>query len=223
MRIQSIPAVFAFFRGQPVDGFMGAVPEAQIKTWLDRLIKATGAQGEESGGLEIALAQAAEYLAEGDVPTAQSIYADILDQETSNAVAYAGLLRCLIALGDTDRAKQMLDQAPPDIAKDKALDPVRAALELAEQSGKTGPKKELEEKLAQNPADHQVRFDLAMAHYAAGQKEQAVDQLLEIVRRDRAWNDGAARKQLVKFFEAFGNADPITISARKRLSSILFS
>jgi putative thioredoxin len=223
LRIQSAPAVFAFFRGQPVDGFMGAVPEAQIKAWLDQLIKAVGAQPAEGNGLETALAQATDFLATGDTTTAQSIYADILDTEPANAVAYAGILRCFIAQGDIVQAKQMLEKAPPDIAKDKALDPVRAAIELAEQSGKTGPKSELESQLVQNPADHEARFDLALAHYAAGEKEQAVDQLLELVRRDRAWNDGAARKQLVKLFEAFGAADPLTISSRKRLSSILFS
>jgi putative thioredoxin len=223
LHIQSVPSIFAFFHGQPTDGFVGVLPEAQVKIWLDRLIKATGAQGEETVGFDIAFEQAAEFLAAGDAPTAQSIYADILDQDPSNAKAYAGLLHCLIALGDVDRAKQMLTQAPADIAKDKEIEPIRAQLELAEQSGKTGPRKELEEKLAQNPADHQTRFDLALALYASNEKEQAADQLLELVRRDRNWNDSAARKQLVKFFEAFGNADPVTISARKRLSSILFS
>lgn len=223
LRIQSVPAVFAFFRGQPVDGFMGAVPEAQIKSWLERLIKAVGAEVPGAGGLETALAQAAEFLAKGDTPTAQSIYTDILDMEPANAVAYAGLLRCFIALGDVVQAKQMLEKAPPEIAKDKALDAVRTAIELAEQAGKSGSAAELEAKLAANPADHEARFDLALAHYAAGQKEQAIEQLLELVRRNRAWNDGAARKQLVKLFEAFGPTDPLTIASRKRLSSILFA
>ena len=223
MRIQSIPAVFAFFRGQPIDGFMGAQPEAQLKSWLERLVKATGANPGEAPGLEVALGQAADFLAKGDVATAQSIYADILDMEPANAAAYGGLLRCLIALGDMDRAKKMLGTAPPEIAKDKALDAARAAIELAEQAGAGSSTAELEAKLVQNPADHQARFDLALAHYAAGQKEQAVDQLLELVRRDRAWNEQAARKQLVKLFEAFGPTDPLTIAARKRLSSILFA
>jgi putative thioredoxin len=223
LRIQSVPAVFAFFRGQPVDGFMGALPEAQIKAWLDRLMKGVGAEVPDAGGLDTALAQAAEFLAKGDTATAQSIYADILEMEPLNVAAYAGTMRCLIALGDSAQAKQMLEITPPDIAKDKAFDSVRTAIELAEQAGKTGSAAELAAKLAQNPADHQARFDLALAHYAAGQKEKAVDELLELVRRDRAWDDSAARKQLVKLFEAFGAADPLTISARKRLSSILFS
>jgi putative thioredoxin len=227
MGVQSIPAVFAFFRGQPVDGFMGVQPEAQIKAWLDRLVKATGnvagAGAADAPSVDAALKEAAEFLAAGDTPTAQGIYSSILDLEPSNATAYAGLLRCLIAIGDTDRAKQMLDNAPPDIAKDKSLDSVRTAIELAGQAAQSGSATELEAKLAQNPADHQARFDLALAHYAAGQKEQAVDQLLEIVRRARSWNEDTARKQLVKLFEAFGPTDPLTISARKRLSSILFS
>ena len=228
MGVQSVPAVFAFFHGQPVDGFMGALPEAQIKSWLERLLKATASAGgiapdDSAGGLDVALKQADESLAGGDAVVAQSIYADILDQEPTHAAAYAGLLRSLIALGDMDRAKQMLASAPAEIAKDKALDSVRTSIELAAQAAQSGSAAELEAKLKQNPADHQVRFDLAMAHYAAGQKEQAVDQLLEIVRRARTWNEDAARKQLVKLFEAFGPTDPLTLSARKRLSSILFS
>jgi len=226
MRVQSIPAVFAFFRGQPVDAFMGAQPEAQIKSWLERLLKATagaGAAMPDNAGLDTALKQAEDFLAKGDTAAAQSIYTDILDMDPSNAPAYAGLLRCLVALGDVERAKQMLEKAPAEIAKDKALDSVRTAIELAGQAAQSGSAAELEAKLNQNPADHQARFDLALAHYAAGQKEQAVDQLLEIVRRNRSWNEDGARKQLVKLFEAFGPADPLTISARKRLSSILFS
>jgi putative thioredoxin len=228
MQIQSIPAVFAFFQGRPIDGFMGALPEAQLKSWLERLIKATGEVSADGpvGGLDAALKQADEYMASGDTATAQAVYADILDQEPAHAVAYAGLLRCFIAQGDVAQAKRMLESAPAEIVKDKAFEPVRTALELAEQAGqagKSGGVAELSAKVAQNPSDYQARFDLALAHYAQGQKEQAVDQLLEIVRRDRKWNEDAARKQLVKFFEAFGPVDPVTISARKRLSSILFA
>jgi putative thioredoxin len=223
MGVQSVPAVFAFYQGRPVDGFAGALPEAEIKNWLDHLIKVAGGAA-PGGGLETALKQAAEFLAANDVVTAQSIYADILDAEPSNATAYAGLLRCLLALGDKARAKQMLDSAPPDIAKNKVLDPIRTALELASQAEQnSGNAAALQAKLDQNPTDHQARFDLAMALYADGKREGAVDQLLEIVRRQRNWNEDAARKQLVKFFEAFGHADPLTISSRKRLSSIMFA
>jgi putative thioredoxin len=224
MGVQSVPAVFAFFQGRPVDGFMGALPEAQVKQWIDKLLLATGAAAGDAGaGLETALKQAADFLAAKDIQTAQAIYADILDMEPTNAAAYAGLLRCLLALGDTAQAKQMLAKAPAEMVKDKAFDPVRAALELAEQAGQGGDAAELEAKLAKDPADPQARFDLALALYAAGKREDAVDHLLEIVRRNRAWNEDGARKQLVKFFEAFGPADPLTIAARKRLSSIMFS
>jgi len=224
MGLQSVPAIFAFFQGRPVDGVQGMLPEPQIKSWVERVLKATGAPlSDETAGLETALQQAADFLAANDVATAQSIYTDILDMDPANAVAYAGVLRCLLALKEIDRAKQMLAKAPPAIAKDKALDSVRTALELAEQSGKAGTIDELKTKADQNLTDYQARFDLAMAYYAAGEREQAVDQLLDIVRRNRSWNEDAARKQLVKFFEAFGIMDPLTVASRKRLSSIMYS
>jgi putative thioredoxin len=225
MGVQSVPSVFAFSQGRPVDAFAGALPEAQIKAWIDQILKASGgAVDEEKAGLETALKQAADFLAAKDTSMARSIYADIYDMDSANAPAYAGLVRCFIEEGELADARQMLDAAPAEMAKDKALDSVRAALELAEQAGAgAGQTAELEAKIAQNPADHQTRFDLALAYYAAGRREDAVDQLLEIVRRARTWNEDAARKQLVKFFEAFGATDPLTLSARKRLSSILFS
>ena len=225
MQVQSIPAVFAFFRGQPVDGFMGGLPDAQIKTWLERLVKATGgAPQNEGAGIDHALKQAADFLAAGETATAHSIYADILEMEPTSAVAYAGVLRSLVALGQTEDARKMLDQAPAAIAKDKALDAARTAIELAEQAKKSsGSLTVFEKRLEENPNDHQARFDLALGHYAAGNREEAVDALLDIVRRDRKWNEDGARKQLVKLFEAFGPTDPLTIAGRKRLSSILFS
>jgi len=224
MGVQSVPAVFAFFQGRPVDGFNGALPESQIKAWVDRILKVTGgAKPPEGDGLGTALKQAADFLAAGDVATAQSIYVDIMDMAPDNAEAYAGFIRCILMGGDAARAEQMLKDAPPEIAKHKAMEPVRAAIELAQQAGQSGSIAELQAKLQQNAADHQARFDLAMAHYAAGDKEAAVDQLLDLIKRDRSWNEAAARKQLVKLFEAFGGADPLTIASRKRLSSILFS
>ncbi|HEU0118117.1 MAG TPA: tetratricopeptide repeat protein [Alphaproteobacteria bacterium] len=224
MGIQSIPAIFAFYQGRPLDGVQGLLSEAQLKDWLEKLIKASGVSvAANVNSSDEALKHAADYLASGDLETAHAVYADILDAEPNNAQAYAGLLRCLIAEGKSDEAKEMLAKAPADVAKNKVLDPIRTSLELAEQSGNAAPVAELQAKLAQNEADHQTRYDLAMAHYAAGEKEEAVDQLLEIVRRQRKWNEEAARKQLVKFFEAFGPMDPVTIAARKRLSSILFS
>ena len=222
--VQSLPSVFAFYQGSPVDAFAGALPEAQVKAWVDQLLKSTGAGGEEKAGLDTALQQAADFLAVNDIATARAIYVDILDMEPDNAPSYAGLVRCLIVEGDVPKARQMLDAAPPALAKDKAFEPVRALLELAEQirTG-TGGLVELESKHAQNPTDNQIQFDLALACYAADRREDAVDHLLEIVRRARSWNEDAARKQLVKFFEAFGASDPLTVSARKRLSTLLFS
>lgn len=224
MGLQTVPAVFAFFQGRPVDGIQGLLPEPQIKSWVERIIKLTGAPlSEETAGLETALQQAADFLAANDIVMAQSIYTDILDMDPINAVAYAGVIRCLLSLKNVEQAKQMLMDVPPAIAKDKVLDSVRTALELAEQSGNAGAIDELKIKADENSTDYQARFDLAMACYAAGRNEEAVEHLLEIVRRNRSWNEDAARKQLVKFFEAFGFMDPLTVASRKRLSSIMYS
>ncbi|MCW2238035.1 thioredoxin family protein [Azospirillum canadense] len=225
LRVQSIPAVYAFFQGRPVDGFMGALPESQVKAFVEKLVKLAGAAGGGEGDiLEEVLAQAKEALETGDIQTASEIYSEILqaDPENINAAAYAGLVRCLIAADDLDRAKQMLDQVPESIAKDKEIAAVRSALDVAEQAANAGPIPELMEKVARDQDDHQARFDLALALFAAGKREAAVDELLELVRRDRTWNEEAARKQLVKFFEAFGPTDPLTVQSRRRLSSILF-
>ena len=222
MGVQSVPAVFAFFQGRPIDGFMGAQPEATIKAWIDKIIKTTGAQG-QGADLASALRQAEEFLKTGDLVEAQSIFADVLDADPSGADAYAGIMRCLLAGGDTEGAKQMLKEAPPEIAKHKALVAPRAAVELAEQAGDTGATAELQAKLDANPADHQVRFDLALALYGAGQKEQAIDQLLELFRRDKKWNEEAAKKQLLKFFEALGFTDPLAQAGRKKMSSLMFA
>ncbi|CAO3415409.1 tetratricopeptide repeat protein [Azospirillum argentinense] len=225
LRVQSIPAVYAFFQGRPVDGFMGALPESQVKAFVEKLLKLAGAAGGGEGDiLEEALAQAKEALEAGDTQTASEIYGEILqaDPENLNAVAYAGLVRCLIVNDELARAKQMLDKVPEQIAKDKEIAAARSALEVAEQAANAGPIPELTEKVARNEDDHESRFDLALALFAAGKREAAVDELLELVRRDRAWNDEAARKQLVKFFEAFGPTDPLTVQSRRRLSSILF-
>ncbi|PNQ97594.1 co-chaperone YbbN [Azospirillum argentinense] len=225
LRVQSIPAVYAFFQGRPVDGFMGALPESQVKAFVEKLVKLAGAAGGGEGDiLEEALAQAKEALEAGDTQTASEIYGEILqaDPENLNAVAYAGLVRCLIVNDELARAKQMLDKVPEQIAKDKEIAAARSALEVAEQAANAGPIPELTEKVARNEDDHEARFDLALALFAAGRREAAVDELLELVRRDRAWNDEAARKQLVKFFEAFGPTDPLTVQSRRRLSSILF-
>lgn len=226
MGIQSVPAVFAFFRGQPVDGFMGAQPEAQLKQWLERLVKATGAVAATTGpqNLQLLIDQGNEALAAGDHLAAQALFNDALEAEPHSAPAYAGMLRVLLAVGETDQAEAMLKHAPPEIAKDKIFEPIKTAIDLARQAATAiGGLAAFQQKLAADANDHQARYDLAMAYYAAGQREQAVDEMLELVRRNRSWNEEAARKQLVKFFEAFGHTDPLTIAGRKRLSSILFS
>jgi putative thioredoxin len=222
LRVQSIPAVFAFFQGRPIDGFMGALPESQVKQWIDRLIKAAG-EGGDDGGLEEALTAAREALEAGDTETAGAIYSQILQADQTIAAAYAGLARVLMATDRLDDAAQFLDQVPAELAKDQDVVAARTALDLARQTSDIGPVNELNERLARDPDDHQARLDLAMALYASGKREEAVEALLEIVRRDREWNEQAARKQLVKFFEAFGPTDRLTILARRKLSSILFS
>lgn len=224
LRVQSIPAVYAFFQGRPVDGFVGGQSESQIKAFVDRLIQAAGAAGAGADdGLEAALEQA-KALLESDQPAAAAdIYAQILEADQECAPAYAGLVKALIAAEQFDDAKGMLGNVPAAIAKDKEIAAAKAALDVALQAQNAGPIPELMEKLAQDKNNHQVRFDLAMALFAAGKREAAVDELLEIVRRDRTWNDDGARKQLVKFFEAFGHMDPLTVATRKRLSTILFS
>jgi putative thioredoxin len=224
MRIQSIPAVYAFYQGRPVDGFVGALPESQIKSFVSRLVRATGGAAAGPSPVEQALEQAKSALASGDTGTASALFGQVLAHEPQNAAAAAGLARCYISAGEIARAKEVLDRVPAEQANDAEVQAARSALELAEQaSASSGALPDLRQRVAQNPNDHQARYDLAMALYAQGDRETAVDELLEIVRRDRGWNDEAARKQLLKLFEAFGPTDPLTLSARRRLSSILFS
>lgn len=222
--LRSVPAVYAFYQGRPIDAFSGALSEEQIKSWCDGLLKTTGVGGPEKAGLDTAFQQAEDFLSEGNAAMADAIYADILDMDPENPKAYAGAIKCLLAQGKAAEAQILLEAASPAVAKDRALDSVRAALELVTQTASAqGRVDTLKAALEKNKEDHQARFDLALAYYAENKREEAVDQLLEIVRRARAWNDEAARKQLVKFFEAFGPSDPLTLSARRRLSSILFS
>jgi putative thioredoxin len=221
MRIQSIPAVYAFKDGRPIDAFVGAVPESQVKTFIKRLAAAGGAP---ASPIDQALEQAKAALAEGDLGTASTFFSHVLKADPANVAALTGLGRILVQSGDAKRAQEMLAKVPADQAGSAEVTALKTAIELAEQAAASaGAAGELEAKLAQNENDHQARFDLAMAQFGAGKREEAVDQLLEIIRRNRAWNEEAARKQLVKFFEAFGNTDPLTIASRKRLSSILFS
>jgi len=218
MGIQSIPAVIAFSNGQPVDGFMGALPESQVVAFLERITKG------KIGAEEMDLLKAAdEALVGGNPAAAAEIYAQILSEDAGNVHALAGLARCYVETGALEQAKQTLALVPEAKRNEAPVAAARAALEIAEQAKSLGPFAELEEKVLANPLDHQARFDLASALNAKGKREEALQQLLEIVRRDRQWNEDGARKQLVQFFEAWGPADPATVEGRKRLSSILFS
>jgi putative thioredoxin len=218
MGIQSIPAVIAFVNGQPADGFMGALPESQVMAFIERLTK-----GKVGGEAQDLMKEAEAVLAEGDAQSAAQIYAQLIQEDDTNIGAVAGLARCYLAVGQLDKAKETLAKVPEAKRNDAAVAAARAALEVAEQANSVGPVGELEKKVAANPLDHQARFDLAVALSAANKRQEAVDQLIEVVRRDRKWNDDGARKQLVQFFEAWGPTDEATVSGRRRLSSILFS
>jgi len=216
--IQSIPAVFAFVNGQPVDGFLGALPESQITAFIERVTK------DRIGGEEKDLLKAAdEALAKGDAAGAADLYAQVLAQDSGNVAALAGLARSYVRTGALDQATQTLALVPEAKRNDSAVAAARAALEIAEQAKSVGPLSELEQKVAANPLDPQTRFDLAVALNSKGRRAEAVDNLLEIVKRNRKWNDDGARKQLVQFFDAWGPTDEATVNGRKRLSSVLFS
>jgi putative thioredoxin len=221
MGIQSIPAVIAFVNGQPADGFMGAVPESQVNAFIEKITKGVTAPGEPN--IAEILGEAEAVLAEGDVQAAAQIYAEVLALDATNIAAMAGLAKCYVASGAIEQAKQTLAMVPESKRNDAAVKAVQAAIDLAEQAEAVGPIGELEQKVAANPLDHQARFDLATALNAMGKRSEATGQLLEIVKRDRKWNDDGARRQLVQFFEAWGGADEATVEGRKRLSTILFS
>ena len=219
MRVQSIPAVFAFVDGQPVDGFMGALPESQIKQFIDRL----GTQGGMAEEIEAAVTSGREALARNDLAGAAQIFAQVLGVDREHAGAIAGLARCQIASGDLEQAKATLALVPPAKVNDPEVVSAKAALELAQTPVDHGEIANLTRAIEANGDDHQSRLDLAVALNAAGKKQEALDHLLHIVRRKRDWNEEAARKQLVKFFEAWGSKDEFTLQGRRKLSSILFS
>ena len=223
LRIQSIPAVFGFAKGQPVDGFMGAQPESQVKSFIDRIIAAGGGEAGPSP-VDDALEQAKSALATGDADTAGAIYQQILQHDPAQVHALAGVARCLLKVGRIDEAKAALEKAPRDKAADPEIAAVRSAIELAaEAAAATGELGELEARVAADPGDHRARYDLATARYAGNDAAGAVEALLELIRRDRAWDEEAARKQLLKIFEALGHADPLVVESRRQLSAILFS
>ncbi|MGB8275693.1 MAG: co-chaperone YbbN [Alphaproteobacteria bacterium] len=221
MRVQSIPAVYAFFKGRPVDGFLGAVPESQIKSFVDRLLRLAGQEPGPATAETLKLAD--DALAAGRIDEAEGHYHDALGDDPRNTEALAGLVRVYVARGDKAAARELLDQLPPDLAQAAPIAAARTALELAEQGPDAGAAAEFEAKLAQDPSDHQARFDLAAALYGRGNAEEAITQLLEIVKRNREWNEQAARKQLLKVFEALGPTHPLTVAGRRRLSSLLFA
>ena len=218
LRVQSIPAVYAFVGGQPVDGFLGALPESQVKAFIDRLM---GGEGDDEGAdIEALLALAAESLTLGDIGGAAQAYAQALALDPKNLKAIAGLARCYLTGGDIERAQEVVAMAPAD-AKDAELDSVRAALALAEQAA--GETAEFEQRLARDPDDHEARLELSKILAGRGDLQAAVDHLLTIIAKDRAWNDDAARKQLLTVFEAAGAGSDIARTGRRRLSSLLFS
>lgn len=222
LRVQSLPTVYAFRDGRPLDGFVGVQPESMLRQFIDRLL-GDGEGGEAAPGLADILAAAEEALEAGDLQGAADAFSAVLQEDQGNADALAGLARCYIKSGDTERAKQMLALVPPDKETNASVLAVKAALELSAKAAGSGETSALEERIAKDPADHQARYDLAVALAASGNKGEALEHLLTIVRRNRTWNDEAARKQLVQLFEVWGPKDESTIEGRKRLSSILFA
>ncbi len=216
--IKSIPAVIAFKDGQPLDGFMGALPESQVMAFIERIAGPIGPSDAEQ-----AVAAADAALQAHDYTTAASLFSTVLQGEPDNLAALAGLAHCHVALGNLDQAKGLLSQVPDEKQSDPALAGVLAALDLAEKTSHLGNPDDLMRRLESEPDDHQTRFDLALALNARGDRAGAVEQLVTVLRRDREWNEQAARKQLLQFFEAWGAADPATQKGRQRLSSVLFS
>jgi len=220
MRVQSIPAVFAFVDGQPIDGFMGAQTPSEIDAFI---AKAIAAKGGAAPGLDEALAAADEMLAEGAVADAAQTYAAVLQEEPENPAAHVGLARAYLALDDIDKARAILANVPEAIRNDPALAGISAEIDLKEASAAAGDTSDLLATLETNPDDHQTRFDLATALAGAGQNEEAVEHLLELFKRDRDWNDGAAKDQLIKICDMLGPKDPIAKTGRRRLTSMIFA
>ena len=219
MRIQSIPAVFAFVNGQPVDGFMGALPESQLKQFVDRL----GGQGSMAEEIEAALTDARAAFDAGDIQTAAQIFTQVLQADRENIGAIAGLMRCQMAAGDLENAQATLALVPPAKANDPEILSVTAQLEMALNPVDLSEIGQLKTRIERDPDDFQARIDLAVLLNGAGERPEATDQLIYVIKKMRNWNDEAARKQLVKFFEAWGPKDEFTLAGRRKLSSVLFS
>ncbi len=217
MRVQSLPTVYAFKDGQPVDAFMGALPESQLKAFIEKLTDGAKAP------LDQALEQAHAAMEEGDAALALEIFKEVQAQDPQNVPALGGILRAQIALGQLDAATEIIDSLPANLRAKAEIEAAASALELARDVGDTGDPQALRAQVEADPKDHQARFDLSLALFARGEAEQAIDELLELVRRDRAWNEDAARKQLVKIFDTLGGTHELTVLGRRRLSSVLFS
>lgn len=221
LRIQSIPTVYAFYKGQPVDAFQGALPGSEIKAFIDKLIDASG--GDASGGLDDAVVAAEEMLEEGAAVDAAQTFAAILGQEPEHAAAYGGLIRAHIAMGEIEQAKSLAENASDAIAASTEFETAKAQIELTEQAANAGPLAELQSQVDADPDNHEARFELATAMHASGDAQGAIDQLLELFRRDREWNEGAAKTQLFTIFDALKPEDPIVLTARRKLSSMIFA
>ena len=218
MRVQSIPTVYAFFDGKPVDGFQGAQSGSEVKAFVDRVAALGG-----DGGLAEAIEAAEAMLNEGAVVDAAETFAAILGEEPENAAAYGGLIRAHLALGELERAEGLLAAVPAKIATAQEIEAVRAQIALAQQAANAGPEADLRKAVEADPANAQARFDLALALHAGGKVEEAVDELLDLFRRDREWNEGAAKAQLLTIFDALKPQDPIVLKGRRRLSSMIFA
>ena len=221
MQVQSIPTVFAFVNGQPVDGFQGAVSASEVKAFVERVVAANG--GEAENGLDSAVQSAEQMLEEGDFEAAIETFSAILQEDTNNVKSYIGLMKSHIALGELDQAEAILNGMPLEISQKPEVESVHAQIELAKQALDAGPIKDLVQLVEKNPDDHEARFKLAQALHGSGQVEDAVDQLLELFKRDKEWNDEAAKSQLFVIFEALEPNNPIVLNGRRKLSSLIFA
>ncbi len=221
LQVQSLPTVYAFFQGRPIDGFQGMLPPSEIDAFIEKIAALAGAPEDE--GLTAAIEAADQMLDEGAAADAAETFAAVLQEDPANAAAYAGLVRSYLALDDVDQAEAILNGAPAEISTDPLLEAAHAQITLAREAANAGPVTDLQAAVETNPDDHQARFDLAIALHANGQAEEAVAELLELFRRDREWNDGAAKAQLFTIFDAREAKDPIVLNGRRKLSSLIFA
>ena len=222
LQIQSVPTVYAFWQGQPVDGFQGAVPGSEIQAFVDRVV-ALGGDAEETGGLTDALKAAEEMLSEGNATDAAQTFSAIIQEDPNNVSSYAGLVKAHLMLNDLSEAEAILNGAPAEISDAPELEAVRAQLELAKQAENAGPVDDLKAAVQLNADDHKARLELATALHAVGETNEAVSQLLELFQRDRDWNEGAAKVQLLNIFDALPDNDAIALNGRRKLSSLIFA